>query len=80
MKKSRNKIIIKTRKGGCTKLYANGKWQKRVTSLDFHTDVNGHELPYINIECEFDTIKCDNKGIAIIENGQLMYEHRTVRV
>ena len=29
MKKSRSKIIIKTRKGGYTKIYVNGKWQKK---------------------------------------------------
>lgn len=30
MKKTRSKIIIKTRKGGYTKIYANGKWQKNM--------------------------------------------------
>ena len=29
MKKSRSKIIIKTRAGGYAKIYANGKWQKK---------------------------------------------------
>jgi hypothetical protein len=76
MKKSRSKIIIKTRKGGYTKLYANGKWQHRVTSLDFHAGVNGH----INIECEFDTIKCNNKGMPIIENDKIVCKHHTVRI
>lgn len=36
MKKTRSKIIIKTRKGGYTKIYANGKWQKGVYNIDFH--------------------------------------------
>lgn len=30
------KIIIKTRNGGYTKLYVNGKWQRKVTDIDFH--------------------------------------------
>lgn len=80
MKKSRNKIIIKTKKGGYTKLYANGKWQHMVTNLDFHADMDGRKLPYINIECEFDTVKFNNKGIPIVENTEIIHEHHTVRI
>ena len=29
------KIVIKTRNGGHSKLYVNGKWQRNVTKIDF---------------------------------------------
>lgn len=51
MKKTRSKIIIKTRKGGFTKIYANGKWQKKVYNIDFHADCVGND---INTVCVFD--------------------------
>ena len=51
MKKTRSKIIIKTRKGGYTKIYANGKWQKKVYNIDFHADCVGNG---INTVCVFD--------------------------
>lgn len=79
MNKSRNKIIIKTRKGGFTKLYANGKWQHRVTNLDFYARVDGHKIPYINIICEFDTLVC-SKGIPVVENNEFVHKHHIVRV
>lgn len=79
MKKSRNKIIIKTRKGGFTKLYANGKWQHKVTDLDFHGDCNGGRDTSINIECKFDTLVCNSKGIPVVENNELVRKHHIVR-
>ena len=35
-KDRKQKIVIKTRNCGCTKLYVNGKWQRMVTNLYFH--------------------------------------------
>lgn len=80
MKKTRSKIIIKTRKGGYTKLYANGKWQHKVTNLDFHADMNGHKLPYINIECEFDTYMHGEHGLPIISNGEIVKKHHVIKI
>ena len=62
MKKTRSKIIIKTRKGGYTKIYANGKWQKGVYNIDFHADCTPLRYPYIKISCEFDKYKTDKNG------------------
>lgn len=74
MKKSRNKIIIKSRKGGYTKLYANGKWQKLVTKLEFSAEVNNG----IHVVCEFDRHKTDAHGKLIIENDEIASEHHRI--
>ena len=78
MKKSRNKIIIKSRKGGYTKLYANGKWQKRVYNLDFHADVTPLRNPAIKAVCEFDRHKTDAHGKLVIENDEIVSEHHRI--
>ena len=77
MKKTRSKIIIKTRKGGYTKLYINGKWQRKVTDLDFHGYVvdNG-----IVIECEYEKMKCDKGGCPIVADNELVKEKHIVRI
>lgn len=75
MKKSRNKIIIKTKKGGYTKLYADGKWQKRVKNIDFHADCYGGG---INIKCEFDAVVCGKYNVPQIKDGEIVTKHHTV--
>ena len=76
MKKTRSKIIIKTRKGGYTKIYANGKWQKKVYNIDFHADCVGNG---INISCVFDRYKTDKNEVQIynVENNEFEVEHCT---
>ena len=76
LKNRKPKIIIKTRRGGHTKLYANGKWQKRVTEIDFHGYVENHG---IIIECEFEKIKCNKNGFPIVEDNELIKEKHIVR-
>ncbi len=79
MKKTRSKIIIKTRKGGYTKVYANGKWQKKVYNIDFHADCVGNG---INTVCVFDRYKTDKNGVTIYngENKEFEAEHCTARI
>ena len=71
------KIVIKTRNGGFTKLYVNGKWQRKVTDIDFHGYVSDDE---ITIECDFEKIKCDKNGIPIVVNDEVVKERRIVRI
>ena len=82
MKKTRSKIIIKTRKGGYTKIYANGKWQKGVYNIDFHADCTPLRYPYIKISCEFDKNKTDKNGSAIYDEGKKDFakEHVVARI
>lgn len=79
MKKTRSKIIIKTRKGGFTKIYANGKWQKKVCNIDFHADVS---IDGINIFCEFDKYKTDKNGSVVYdhEKEKFVKEHHMARI
>jgi hypothetical protein len=76
------KIIIKTRKGGYTKIYANGKWQKGVYNLDFHADCTPLRYPYIKIFCEFDKNKTDKNGSVIYdpEKEEIAKEHVVARI
>ena len=71
------KIVIKTRNHGYTKLYVNGKWQRRVTNLDFHVYVvdNG-----IVIECEYEKLKCDKGGCPIVKDNEQVKEKHIVRI
>lgn len=82
MKKTRSKIIIKTRKGGYTKIYANGKWQKGVYNIDFHADCTPLRYPYIKISCEFDKYKTDKNGSVIYnpEKEEIAKEHVVARI
>lgn len=82
MKKTRSKIIIKTRKGGYTKIYANGKWQKGVYNIDFHADCTPLRYPYIKISCEFDKYKTDKNGSIIYdpEKEEIAKEHVVARI
>lgn len=82
MKKTRSKIIIKTRAGGYTKIYANGKWQKGVYNLDFHADCKSLRYPYIKISCEFDKNKTDKNGSVIYdpEKEEIAKEHVVARI
>lgn len=79
MKKTRSKIIIKTRKGGYTKLYANGKWQKKVYNLEFKANVlNGK----IGVVCVYDKHKIDKNGSVIYdeEKQEILKEHCSVKI
>ena len=71
------KIVIKTRNGGCTKLYVNGKWQRKVTNLDFHGYVGNDG---ITIECEYEKMKLDKNGYPIVKDNELVKEKHIVRI
>ena len=68
MKKSRSKIIIKTRAGGYTKIYANGKWQKKVCVIDYHAECSNKDG--INVTCEFDRLKTDKNSSVIYDEAK----------
>lgn len=80
MKKSKSKIIIKTRAGGYTKIYANGKWQKKVCNIDYHAECNNKDG--IKITCEFDKLKTNKHGSAIYDEGkeEFVKEHIEARI
>jgi len=82
MKKTRSKIIIKTRKGGYTKIYANGKWQKYVYNLDFHADCTPLRYPCIKVKCEFDKCKTGKNGSVVYdrEKEEIVKEHVVARI
>lgn len=71
------KIVIKTRNGGFTKLYVNGKWQRKVTDIDFRGYVGSDG---ITIECEYEKLKCDKNDIPIVVNDEVVKERRIVRI
>lgn len=71
------KIVIKTRNAGYTKLYVNGKWQRRVTDIDFHGYVSDNG---ITVECEYEKIKCDKNGIPIVVNDEVVKERHIARI
>lgn len=71
------KLIIKTRNGGYTKLYVNGKWQRKVTNLDFHADADKNG---ITIECKYEKLKCNKNGCPIVENNELVKEKHTIMI
>ena len=71
------KIVIKTRNCGYTKLYVNGKWQRKVTDIDFHGYVGKNG---ITIECEYTKLKCFKNGFPVIENNELVKEKHIVRI
>lgn len=79
MKKSRSKIIIKTRKGGYTKLYANGKWQKGVYNLEFKANVSNGK---ISVVCVYDKHKRDKNGSVIYDEATqgFLEEHCSVMI
>lgn len=79
MKKSKSKIIIKTRAGGYTKIYANGKWQKKVYNIDYHAEYSNRGGR--KIMCEFDKYKVDKNGAVIYDEGkeELAREHIVAR-
>lgn len=80
MRKSRSKIIIKTRAGGYTKIYANGKWQKKVCNIDYHAECSNKGR--IKVMCEFDKYKVDKNGAVIYdeENKEIAREHIVARI
>lgn len=80
MKKSRSKIIIKTRAGGYTKIYANGKWQKGVRVIDYHAECSNK--CGIKVMCEFDKYKVDKNGAVIYdeEKKEIAREHVVARI
>ena len=71
------KLIIKTRNGGYTKLYVNGKWQRKVTDIDLHLYVGDNG---ITIKCEYEKLKCNKNGCLIVENDELVREKHIVKV
>lgn len=79
MKKTRSKIIIKTRAGGYTKIYANGKWQKKVCAIDYHAKCCNSR---IEISCEFDKLKTDRHGSVIYDKDkkEVAKEHVVARI
>lgn len=80
MKKTRSKIIIKTRKGGYTKIYANGKWQKKVCFIDYHAGCSNK--CGMKVTCEFDRLKTDKNGSVIydLEKEEIVKEHVVARI
>lgn len=80
MKKSRSKIIIKTRTGGYTKIYANGKWQKKVCVIDYHAECSNKGG--IKVTCEFDKLKTNKDGIPIYDETKREFatEHIITRI
>lgn len=80
MKKSKSKIIIKTRADGYTKIYANGKWQKKVCKIDYHAECSNRGE--IKIMCEFDKRKVDKNGAVIYdeEKEEFAREHIVARI
>ena len=71
------KIVIKIRNGGHTKLYVNGKWQRKVTDIDFHGYVGDNG---IIIECEYEKMKLDKNGYPIVKDNELVKEKHIVRI
>lgn len=71
------KLIIKTRKGGYTKFYVNGKWQRKVTGIDFHAYVGKNG---ITIECEYEKLKCNKNGCPIVVDYELVKEIHIVGI
>nr|DAW76181.1 MAG TPA: hypothetical protein [Bacteriophage sp.] len=80
MKKTRSKIIIKTRAGGYTKIYANGKWQKKVRVIDYHAECSNKGG--IKVTCEFDRLKTDKNGSVIYDEAKKDFakEHVVARI
>ena len=80
MKKTRSKIIIKTRAGGYTKIYANGKWQKKVRVIDYHAECSNKDG--IKVTCEFDRLKTDKNGSVIYDEAKKDFtkEHIVARI
>ena len=71
------KIVIKTRNGGHTKLYVNGKLQRKVTNLYFHGYVGDNG---IIIECEYEKMKLDKNGYPIVADNEIVKENHIVRI
>lgn len=80
MRKTRSKIIIKTRAGGYTKIYANGKWQKKVCNIDYHAECSNKGR--IKVMCEFDKCKVDKNGAVVYdeESKEIAREHIVARI
>jgi hypothetical protein len=80
MKKTRSKIIIKTRAGGYTKIYANGKWQKKVCVINYHAECSNKDG--IKVACEFDRLKTDKNGSVIYDEAKKDFakEHIVARI
>lgn len=79
MKKSRNKIIIKSKKGGHTKIYANGKWQKGVYNIDFRASVTPNGIETV---CVFDKYKTYKNGLFVMDKktNKLINEHCSANI
>lgn len=79
MKKSKNKIIIKTKNGGYTKLYADGKWQKKVYDINFQAWLNNGR---ISVVCCYDKYKTNKNGIPMYDKKtlKLLTEHCSVMI
>lgn len=78
MKREHCDIIIRVQKGKFVKLYANGKWQKGVTAIDFHASCRYVDGRFI--QCEFENIKVDKNGKHIIKDYDIVREKHVARV
>lgn len=71
------KLIIKTRNGRYTKFYVNGKWQRKVTTIDFHAYVGKNGIA---IECEYEKLKCNKNGCPIVVDDEPVKEIHIVEI
>ena len=80
MKKTRSKIFIKPRAGGNTKIYANGKWHKKVRVINYHAECSNKDG--IKVTCEFDRLKTDKNGSVIYDEAKkdFVKEHVVARI
>ena len=80
MKRKHCDIIIKVQKSGFVKFYANGKWQKKVTAINFHADSYWNGKSYKSIACEFEKIKTEKNGSIVVKNNSIAREHHVANV
>ena len=71
------KLIIKTRNGGYTKFYVNGKWQRKVTGIEFHAYLGKNGIA---IECEYEKLKCNKNRCPIVVDDELIKEVHIVQI
>ena len=76
--KKKPKVIIKTQRSGCTRLYVDGKWQRGVTEIGFYgiSDFYGKK----HIICKYQKYKLDKHGRHIINNNELVRVEKVVRI
>ena len=77
MKREHCDIIIRVKKGKFVKFYANGKWQKGVTAIDFHAECCFQGR---NIQCEFENIEVDKDGRLVVKGYDIVRKKCVARV